>query len=151
MEQPNRKYPRLKTFDYAGGGVFFVTICTRNKEKIFGSVVDGEQACVDLTELGIIAKTSMLSIPDAYSGVTLINGVVMPNHIHLLLQISENAQVSLLTIVRSFKTIVSKLWGQTVWQRSFYEHIIRNEQDALRCWKYIDENPKKWTLDKYYA
>ncbi len=150
MELPNRKYPRLATFNYAGGGAFFVTICTRNKEKLFGNITDGEEACVNLTQLGEIVKTSMLSIPDAYWGVTLLNGVVMPNHIHLLLQISENTQVSLLTIIRSFKTIVSKSWGESVWQRSFYEHIIRNEQDALCCWKYIDENPKKWTLDKYF-
>ncbi len=151
MELPNRKYPRLKTFDYAGGGAFFVTICTRNKEKVLGNVPDGEEACVNLTQLGKTVKTAILNIPNKYWGVILLlNSVVMPNHIHLLLQISEDAQVSLLRIVRSFKTVVTKSWGQPVWQRSFYEHIIRNEQDALHCWKYIDENPKKWTLDKYY-
>ncbi len=150
MSYPVRKYPRLKSFDYAAGGVFCVTICTRNKEKRFGYVVDGEVAQVVLNELGQLAQSCLDSIEESYPGVRVLNRVVMPNHIHLLLQIAPESKLSLMTVVRSYKTIVSKQWGVPLWQRSFYEHVVRGEADALRYWKYIDENPKKWTLDQYF-
>ncbi len=150
MEYPKRKHPRLKNFDYAAGGVFCVTICTMKKQKLFGYVEDGEPAVVHLTSLGCLAQEVMGAIPGAYPGVALLNGVVMPNHVHLLLQISGEKPVSLFMVVRSFKTLVTKRWGTPVWQASFYEHVVRNEADALRFWKYIDENPKKWALDPYF-
>ncbi len=150
MPYPVRKYPRMKNFDYHAGGTFCVTICSKNKQKIFGTVVDGDEACVHLSPLGQLVQETVLCIPSAYTGVKLLNYTVMPNHIHLLLQIPHENPTSLFTIVRSTKSIVTRHAGQTIWQGSFYEHVVRNEQDALRFWKYIDENPKKWTLDPYF-
>ncbi len=153
MEQPafpKRKSPRLKTFDYNAGGVFCVTVCTAGKQKLFGAVVDGEEARVQLSPLGQVVQNRIMDIPSAYPGVDVLNWVVMPNHLHLLLQIPSAANTSPQMIVRALKRLVTTDWRKSVWQRSFFEHIVRNEQDALRFWKYIDENPKKWTLDPYF-
>ncbi len=150
MEYKQRKHPRLKTFDYAAGGVFCVTICTAKKQKILGAVVAGEKAYVELSPVGALVWELIACIPCKYSGVTVLNYVVMPNHIHMLLQISPSNPVSLFTVIRSLKTIATKRWGHPIWQRSYFEHIVRGEQDALRYWKYIDENPMKWLLDPYY-
>ncbi len=150
MDFPNRKHPRLKSFDYAAGGTFFVTICAHEKQNLFGSVVDGESAYVCLTPTGELVNHFIRCIPKVYPGVILHTGVVMPNHIHLLLQIPHDHPVSLFTVIRGLKTMGTRTIGHKIWQTSFYEHIVRNEEDALRCWKYIDENPKKWALDCYY-
>ncbi len=151
MDHPIRKYPRLKEFDYTTGGVFCVTICSKDKKQIFGRIMDGENAGVELSPLGQLVCNAVCKIENAYPGVRLLNWVVMPNHVHLLIQISTDEPASLYDVVRSTKAIVTRQWGSPVWQRSFYEHVVRGEQDALRYWKYIDENPKKWTLDKYYS
>ncbi len=151
MPYLQRKHPRLKAFDYASGGVFFVTVCAAEKKKIFGSIAGGEEAVLKLNALGQLAYENMRKIPEIYPGVVLLAGVVMPNHIHLLLQIPNDTPVSLFTVVRSFKAATTKQWGHPVWQSSFYEHVARNERDTLRCWKYIEENPKKWALDEYFA
>ncbi len=150
MEYTDRKHPRLKTFDYGAGGTFCITICSKNKEKIFGTIVEGREVNPNLTPLGELVQETISHIPTAYPGVSLLNWVVMPNHVHLLIQIPEKNPVSLFSVIRSTKAIVTRKWGQPVWQSSYYEHIVRNEADALRFWKYIDENPIKWTLDQYY-
>ncbi|MCD7754858.1 MAG: transposase [Firmicutes bacterium] len=116
-----------------------------------GAVCGGQEKHVCLTPLGKLVDASILRIPVVYSGVTVLNYVVMPNHVHMLLQISAENPVSLLTVIRSTKTIVTKQWGSSVWQRSFYEHTARNRETALRFWKYIDENPARWASDPNFA
>ncbi len=150
MDYPQRKYPRLKNFDYASGGVFCVTICTENREMSLGKVVDGEEARVHLSALGQLVQKLIDNIPNAYPGTILLNRVVMPNHVHILIQIPHENPVSLFSVIRGTKTMATRAAGFSVWQKSFYEHVVRNETDALRCWKYIDENPKKWALDPYF-
>ena len=84
--------------------------------------------------------------------------VIMPNHIHMLIHVeSENGPMwasaptqSISNRIRSFKTLVSKQLGVSIWQRSYYDHVIRNEQDYLRIWQYLDDNPAKWAEDEYY-
>ncbi len=150
MKYTDRKHPRLKMFDYGAGGTFCVTVCSKDKKKIFGRVIGEAEVQVELSPLGTLVRETILRIPKAYTGVKLLNWVVMPNHIHLLVQVPEQTPVSLFAIVRSTKAIVTRQWGQPVWQSSYYEHIVRNEADALRFWQYIDENPIKWSLDQYY-
>lgn len=149
MNYPSRKYPRLKNFDYSAGGVFCVTICTKEKAKLFG-YVDVASAAMHLSELGALVQAQIDRIPQAYPGTILWNRVVMPNHLHILLQIPPEAPVSLFSVVRGTKSLVTRTIGYSIWQASFYEHVVRNEADALRFWKYIDENPAKWALDPYY-
>lgn len=74
----------------------------------------------------------------------------MPNHIHLIITIQENEYVNISFFVSTLKRFVNKECGRNIWQRSYYDHIIRNEKDYIKIAKYIEENPKKWLLDKYY-
>ena len=95
-----------------------------------------------------------------YREVQLDQYVVMPNHIHLLLRMQEpdlepqtkaNMQrPTLHTVVRSLKTMVTKKLGYSIWQTSYYEHIVRNKRDYQEIWKYIEDNPSKWAEDRYY-
>lgn len=152
MAIPQRKPNRLTGYDYSSAGYYFVTICTRNMDCVLSHVVgcDAHIApLVKLTDIGQITFKHLLQIPgiDKY--------VIMPNHIHFIVKTdgtmwASSPTQSLSQIVRSFKTVVSKELGYSIWQRSYYDHIIRNEQDYRRIWSYIDENPIKWELDKYY-
>ncbi len=151
MELPNRKHPRLKEFDYGAGGVFSVTICAENKKCVFGRVISTEEPWVELSQLGMLVKHSIHRIPDIYPGVCVMGSVIMPNHVHMLLEIKPEQPVSLFPVIRSTKAAVTKQWGASVWQRSFYEHIVRSEEEGLRYLKYMDENPIRWTLDEYYT
>ena len=155
-ELPRRKSPRLTEFDYAHGW-YFVTICTDKRREILGTIVGGDAHIAPHTELsacGCIADEYIRRIPgiDTY--------VIMPNHIHMVIRIGmamENGAMwaspptkTLGSLVRSFKTLVTKAAGQKVWQRSYYDHVIRNEADYLRIWQYMDSNPAHWTEDDYY-
>ena len=73
----------------------------------------------------------------------------MPNHIHMIIHKTDGKPIA--SDIRSFKVLVTKSIGKSIWQRSFYDHIIRNEADYLIKWKYIDENPAKWADDDYYS
>ena len=150
-----RKRLRLQQFDYRKNGAYFITICTKNKQQCLSRVV-GVDAHIDpyieLTAWGQIDETYLLSIPG------IQKYVIMPNHIHLLLRIEEDSgpmwasapTQSISNCIRSFKTLVSKQIGVSIWQRSFYDHVIRNDEDYLRVWQYTDDNPAKWAEDKYY-
>ena len=77
--------------------------------------------------------------------------VIMPNHIHMILIIDKETSVTVSRVIKQFKEYITKQIGESIWQKSYYDHIIRNEKDYLRIWKYIDENILKWSLDKYYS
>jgi len=150
-----RKSLRIPNYDYRQNGVYFITICTRKRRQCLSQVV-GADAHIGphtaLTEWGNIVETHLLKIPglDTY--------VIMPNHVHLIVRIESGdgpmwasaPTQSVSTRIRSFKTLVSKQIGQSIWQRSFYDHVIRDEGDYLHIWQYIDSNPAKWAEDEYY-
>lgn len=148
----NRKPNRLKNYDYSSQGAYFITICTLDRKCILSHIVGGDALIApqtNLTRCGEIARKNIESMPgiDKY--------VIMPNHIHLLIAIDGPMKASAPTIsvpnlIRSFKVLVSKEIGQSIWQRSFYDHIIRDEEDYLNHLRYIEDNPAKWSEDKYY-
>lgn len=161
-----RKNIRLKNYDYSRCGYYFITICTYNHEKTLANIRRGDpcgRPNVEYSLLGKIAKNILLEIPNRYN-VKLDYYVVMPNHIHMILFIEEQAITRVATtignIVGGYKSIVANKWLNVckenmlpinkVWQRNYYEHVIRNEYDLYEIRKYIEENPIKWTLDKYY-
>lgn len=91
-----------------------------------------------------------------YDGITVDKHVIMPNHIHMIIAITAKGgrtqfAPTISRIVKQFKGSVSKQLGHSIWQRSYYEHVIRNEADYLEIWQYIDGNPSKWVDDKYYV
>jgi putative transposase len=161
MQYPYRKHPRLKNYDYSQNGAYFVTICTRDKQRILCDIcvgrADHSPPRIRLSETGLIVDTLIQNIEQVYSGVITPIYVVMPNHIHLLLVFTNSpdggmrsSRPTLLTMIRSLKTLTTKKIGCQIWQDSFHDHIIRNEEDYQRIWQYIDTNPVKWVRDIYY-
>ena len=160
MEYPKRKPNRLPEFDYSTAAAYFVTICTDQRKNRFwydvGAIIDRPQS-VPLTEAGRIAEHSIKNIEQVYSSVSVDHYVIMPNHIHLLLQIRDGGDGRSLiaptvsTIVRQMKGYVSKRSKERIWQKGFYDHVIRTETDYAEIWNYIETNPIKWTADKLYS
>lgn len=167
--QPNRRSIRLKGFDYSRLGAYFVTICTDNGECLFGDIVDGK---MHLNEAGVAIQDIWLESAGAYEEIGLDYYVIMPNHFHGIilftkqlgsiqntpLHMSRNQRrnMGLSKYIGRFKmlsakqiNIIRQTPGVTVWQRNYYEHIIRNDDDLSRIREYIENNPLKWELDEY--
>ena len=155
-----RKRNRLEQYDYSSPNAYFITICTCEKQNLFwenvGAIIDRPDN-VPLTKLGLIVQRSIRDIPKYYPAITVDHAVIMPNHIHLLLQIHGEVDgrsmiaPTISTVVRMMKGAVSKNAGFSVWQKGFYDHVIRGEQDYLDVWNYIDGNPGRWTEDRLFV
>ncbi|MGM9607334.1 MAG: REP-associated tyrosine transposase [Oscillospiraceae bacterium] len=158
MEKPERKPNRLKEYDYSQPGAYFVTVCTKNRSMLFGPVG------ADSISARMIERTFLETI-EQYPNVNAPVYVVMPNHFHAILTLSRADMESAPTIsqvIQSFKRystieyiklvkagVLPPFHGQ-VWQRSFYDHIIRNDDDYRTIWEYIENNPAKWKEDRFY-
>ncbi len=169
---PQRKSIRLKGYDYSQPGAYFVTIVTQNRENLFGEIVDDKMI---LNEYGKIVDKFWHSLPEKYQNIELDEFIVMPNHIHGIIIINERVirelpqrespkrendiknrrKMILPKIIGYFKmntakqiNILRKTLGLPVWQRNYYEHIVRNEDELNRIREYIINNPLKWNLDK---
>lgn len=159
MELPKRKQNRLTEYDYSTPNAYFITVCTENRKNLFwkdvGAIIDRPEN-VPLTNLGMVVRQSIHDIPSHYPAITVDHAVIMPNHIHLLLHINTDADgrsliaPTISTVVRLMKGAVSKQVKHSVWQKGFYDHVIRNENDYLEIWNYIEGNPGKWVEDKLY-
>lgn len=163
MELPERKQNRLSGYDYSQNGAYFVTICAQNREALFSSIVGGgfpvPIVSVELTAKGGIVEQFIGGIPQKYPCVNAEKYVIMPNHIHVLLLIcgTGNPSPTVGTVIGWFKYQTTKQInllrgtpGDKLWQRSYHDHIIRDEQDYREIWQYIDENPLKWEEDRFY-
>lgn len=168
---PVRKNIRLPGFDYSQNGAYFITICIENKECILSHIPRrGDprgRPEVELTELGEICLQTFETIENTY-GIKIDNFVIMPNHVHFIAFLSsdnrETARVAptatVGAIVGAYKSLVANKWLTVcksnnvfmgrLWQRNYYEHIIRDENDYLTKWQYIDENPARWEDDCYF-
>lgn len=155
---PKRKPNRLKNFDYSQNGAYFITVCTKNKEKILSNIVGGDAhiaPLVKLTCFGITVDKFINNINIKYPHISVDKYVIMPNHIHLLVSIDRTMWASSPTtisdIIRSLKILTTKQIGKAIFQRSFHDHIIRNEADYLKIWNYINTNPARWHEDCFYT
>ena len=162
MDLPKRKPTRLPEYDYSTPGAYFITICTQGKQCILANIVGGgalDAPQVQLTKTGRIVEKYILSgskIPN----VLVDKYVIMPNHIHLLLKVTElngppKASTPTTAIiphfVSTFKRFCRKDIGEQIFQRSYHDHVIRSERDYLKIWEYIDNNPAKWNEDCFYS
>ena len=154
---PERRENRLEGYDYSQNGAYFITLCTQDRHELLGKIDVGAN-CVRpiLSGIGQIVKNEMTVLSNTYENVTVDKCIVMPNHIHMILFISaENRRTqfapTVSRIVKQFKGSITKQIGNSIWQKSFYDHIIRNEEDYKIKWNYIDENPAKWAEDTYYV
>ena len=153
----SRRTPRLPGFDYATPGVYFVSTCTHRRRCVLGSVVDGE---VRLSEAGRIVQEEWLLTAEKLPYVILDAYVIMPNHVHGLIVLherlrdepAEGRKHSLSTIVGAFKAAASRHvgaiaghQGSVLWQRSYHERVVRNDQELGRIRDYIAANPARWS------
>ena len=169
MNLPNRKRTRLKEYDYSTPGAYFVTICTKDKKCLLSKIVgEGVSALPQniLTNIGKTVNQEILKIELHYANVRVDKYVIMPNHIHMIIVISETEGINpfptikcdISNIVGKFKAGVSRIVGNAfmhsaeneLWQKSFHDHIIRGEEDYQKIWQYIDTNHLKWEQDKFY-
>ena len=152
-----RRKNRLREYCYSQSGAYFITICTKNREKLFWankmSDISGIED-ISLSSVGIVVEQVIKSIPTHYPAVHVDHFVIMPDHVHLLLHIQTDSDgrpmtcPTISTIIQQIKGIVSKRIGFPLWQKGFYDHIIRGEKDYLEIWEYIDNNPAKWTENR---
>jgi putative transposase len=156
QDKPARKAIRLKAYDYAQNGAYFVTICTQGRRNILWSVGAsfGRPNETPLSSAGILVGNEIKQLSGIYENVSVGHYVVMPNHIHMIVLIGNDGghpqdAPTLSRIVQQFKGAVSKKAGFPVWQKSFYDHIIRSEQEYAEVWQYIDTNPLKMQEDPY--
>ncbi|MDD3050320.1 MAG: transposase [Candidatus Cloacimonetes bacterium] len=200
---PNRQSIRLKGYDYSQAGLYFITICVQNRECLFGEIQNGE---MELNDAGNHTEKCWMEIPQHYPNVKLHDFIIMPNHIHGIIEIvganndspiietanndspiietanndspiietanndsleinranndspQRSPSKTVGAIVRGFKIGVTKWFrdnkshqfpvGKSVWQRNYWEHIVRNENEYNRIAQYINENSLKWENDK---
>jgi len=197
----HRRSIRLKDYDYSKEGLYFITFCCQNRRHLFGKIISGKMI---LNDAGKIAEKCWLEIPDHFKNVILHDFVIMPNHVHGIIEFKNNdlkystvganqnspehvsydetetetlqetynvscngANVhsprrmpkspskTIGSVIRGYKIGVTKWMRQKtnvkeVWQRNYYEHIIRNDIAYGRISDYIKNNPKKWDEDKFF-
>jgi len=157
----HRKSIRLKGYDYSKAGLYFVTICVKNRACLFGDVVDG---IMNLNHAGSMVKNQWLLLPKRFPNIKLHDFVVMPNHFHAILEITAGATLVVAPVlgdlVGAFQSIATveyirgvknknwKPFDGKLWQRNYWDNIIWNEKSYQNISKYIVDNPAKWDNDK---
>jgi putative transposase len=172
LHRHHRRSIRLKEYDYSRPGGYFVTIVSYQRECLFGKILKEEMR---LNDYGRIVDECWRTIPEHFPNVELGAYVVMPNHVHGIIVINDGADASasarrgtiyrapteqfgkpvtgsIPTIVRTFKAAVTRRIGRElnardVWQRNYYEHVIRDHEDWDRIHRYIESNPSMWAED----
>ena len=161
----HRKSIRLRGYDYTQAGAYFVTMVTHHRDCLFGEIKDGEMT---LSDLGVIADECWRAIPAHFPFVDLGAHVVMPNHVHGIIvidrrgtpwraptapQFGKSIAGSIATMIGQYKSSVSRIikrqfHATAIWQRNYYEHIIRTDREMNGIWRYIEANPAHWEDDE---
>ena len=155
----HRRSIRLKGYDYSQAGAYFITICCKDRKCRFGKIVVGASV-MELNECGQIAYDEWLKLSERFSNFELDVFQIMPNHMHGIIVLNDIVGATLGDIVGAYKSLVAngcldiyKTKNETMgklWQRNYYEHIIRNEQSYQTISDYIINNPAKWKDDKFF-
>ena len=152
---PSRRRQRLASYDYSGPGCYFVTLCIQDRLPLLGRVVSGQ---MHPFPAGEHICRSWEEIPDRYPGVELDTLLVMPDHLHALLSLGGEQRASLSEIIHHLKSrttaqyalgVRQKGWAPfpgTLWQRGFYDRVIRDDEESTRVRTYILQNPVRWSL-----
>ena len=154
---PKRKPIRIEDYDYSTPGAYFITVCTANREKIFWSNRRGElrsPANVPLSDIGMIVDNEIQKLSTVYDAVHVDKYCIMPDHIHFIISIDtdENGRTqfapTISRVIKQFKGSITKQIGRPIWQKSFYDHGIRDQQVYDEIWEYIENNPLKYALNR---
>ena len=165
-----RRSIRLKGFDYTLAGAYFVTVVVQGRACLFGEIVDGNMC---LNNTGLLASEAWQWLGTQYPYVVLDEFVVMPNHLHGIIMITDDARRGgsrtaptgagspdrkrkpLGRLIGAFKTVSTKrvncahgLPGRPLWQRNYFEHVVRSEESLTEIRQYIHDNPARWEFDK---
>lgn len=161
-----RKSPRLPNYDYSQAGLYFLTLCTKGKAPLFGRVCVGGGALdapkVELSQYGAVIERWLADCAGKYEDLAILKHVVMPNHVHVIVELrggpsrapaptQSRANERIPGFVSGMKRLTNRCCGVALWQRGYYDHVIRNDADFLRVWNYIDTNPAKWAEDEYFV
>ena len=165
---PKRKPLRMSHYDYSTPGAYFLTFCTHNRKPFLSRIVGAihESPRPELTACGRIVERVIQNIP-AHLHITVDEFVIMPNHVHLIAVVTEeDVRRAIRESPLRSRSLVSKALGYIkmnaskeirkrcgdieVWQRGYYDHVIRNREDYLALAEYIQTNPLRWELDKLY-
>lgn len=166
---PERKEIRLKNYEYNNVGTYFITFCTQNKKNILSEIEKENENFVGegfplpkLLNYGIIVENNIKHISNKFKNITVEKYVIMPNHVHILLSVNQgdgrgNPSPTINSVIGWLKynstkeiNLKSNIFNKKIFQRSFYDHVVRNEKDYIEILEYIINNPLKWQLDKYY-
>ena len=164
MDFPQRKPNRIPHFDYSTPGAYFITICTQDRIPLLCTIVGGgafDAPSVCLTKNGEIVRQYVLS-GNRIPGITVDKFVIMPNHIHLILLVEATVQSGtsrapsptnavIPHFISTLKRFCHREIGRNIFQRSYHDHVIRNEAGYLKIWQYIDNNPALWQEDCFYV
>ncbi len=175
-----RKEIRLKNYDYSQNGLYFITICTKDKipylyeiESVGDGVLDVPQQ--KLKEYGIFLKDQINEINSVYEKIKILKYVIMPDHVHMIIfifdedkiinraSISETSRMpssgtsrtpsptnqTIPLVISAFKRFVNRKTGFNIWQRSYYDHIIRNKKEFIEICRYIENNPLNWINNNF--
>ena len=155
VNKNNRKNIRLKNYNYQQDGLYFVTICIKNREHLLGKISNNEYFIYDS---GVMIQSVWNNLSQYYQGVKSHDFVVMPNHIHGIIEL-KNSDMTLSEIIQRFKTFTTyqyingvhhenwKSFNKRLWQRNYHEHIIRNDESLGKLQQYILNNPMQWKND----
>ncbi|PIS42185.1 MAG: transposase [Candidatus Kerfeldbacteria bacterium CG08_land_8_20_14_0_20_40_16] len=133
---PYKKSIRLKDYDYSSDGAYFVTICTFQRARVIDKIYNS------------LLKRELSALEKRFSGAKVNFYVIMPNHLHVIF-IFKNSKVALPKIVQAFKSLTTlkiKKMGyqqESLWQKNYYEHVIRDEKSLNKIREYIKNNPEK--------
>lgn len=159
-DKHHRHSIRLRDYDYSQPGAYFVTVCVKDRKCLFGEVMDG---AMRLNDTGRAVQAEWVRLPERFLSVSLDEFVIMPNHLHGIIHVGApfmapaepgaiNRALTLGEMVRTFKAASTRTIRRSgtsfQWQRNYYEHVIRNENELARVREYIVNNPAQWALDR---
>jgi len=157
----HRRSIRLKKYDYSQEGPYFITVCTQNRESLFGKILEEKMY---LNPAGHMIRQIWDSLPSRFPNIKLDEFVIMPNHIHGIIILNRsNEPHSIAQICQAFKSITTNEYMQGVrhhfwrpfmkrlWQRNYWERVIRSEVELYFTREYVQDNPAKWASDKLFS
>ena len=137
---PVRKHNRLKNYDYSENGMYFITICVKDKHEILGKIVGANCVRPQLNEIGQIVKDEIEVLSSTYENISIDRYIVMPNHVHMILVIMNDGRTqfapTVSRIIKQWKGVITKKLGFSPWQKSYHDHIIRNDDEYYRIANY---------------